>query len=82
MGSEPFPADRVLDMPKWMRMAGWVFWQVLWLGFALIVYANLFSEYGAYGGIRVVNFAAAVVLIGFALWIGTWLPVRTGVFRR
>ena len=76
------PADTVLDMPKWMRMAGWVFWQLLWLGSALIVYANLFSEYGAYGGIRVVNFAAAVVLIGFALWIGTWLPVRTGVFRR
>jgi hypothetical protein len=69
-------------MPKWMRMAGWVFWQLLWLLFAVIVYANLFSEYGAYGGNRVVNSAAAVALIGFALWIGTWLPVKTGVFRR
>ena len=60
-----------------MRIAGWMFWQLLWLAFALLVYANLFSEYGAYGGNRVVHLLAGVALIGIAVWIGTWLPIRT-----
>ena len=69
-------------MPKWMRMAGWAVWQLLWLLCAVVVYANFFSEYGTYGGNRIVNSAAAVALIGLALWFGTWVPAKTGVFRR
>jgi hypothetical protein len=64
-----------------MRITGWLFWQLLWLVFAVLVYANLFSEYGKYGGNRVVNSVAAVALIGIAVWIGTWLPIRSHHLR-
>ena len=82
MGSEPASADTVSDMPKWMRIAGWMFWQLLWLLLAVLVHVKLFSEYGALGGNRAIESTAAVTMVGVALWVGTWLPVRSGVFRR
>jgi hypothetical protein len=68
-----------MKFPVWaewtLRIAGWVTWQLFVLLFAFLVYANLFSEYGVYGGQPVVDGIAAVVFLLLALFLGT-LPVR------
>ena len=66
-------------LPPWVewtfRIAGWIAWQLCVLFFAFVVYAGLFSEYGAYGGHPIVDGVAAVLFLLFALFVGT-LPIR------
>jgi hypothetical protein len=57
------------------RIAAWGAWQLFLLCFVFIVYANLFSEYGAYSH-PAVDPVAAVLFFVAALYIGTWIPVR------
>jgi hypothetical protein len=61
---------------KWtLRVIAWAAWQLFVLFVALVVYANLFSEYGIYTN-RFVDPVAAVFFLLIPLWLGTWLPVR------
>ncbi|PYV10754.1 MAG: hypothetical protein DMG07_20505 [Acidobacteria bacterium] len=73
-----------VTFPGWvewtLRVVAWAGWQLVVLFFALVVYGNLFSEYGIYSN-RFVDPVAAVVLLTLALWLGTWLPVRKWVAR-
>lgn len=63
-------------MMTWaLRIVGWGAWQLFVLFFTLLVYANLFSEYGAYSH-PVVDPIAAVLFLVMALYLGTWVPVR------
>ena len=64
-----------------LRIVAWGVWQAIWLLFTFVVYVSLFSEYGAYGN-RSINPVAAVVFLVFAVWIGTWLPIRDWRERR
>jgi hypothetical protein len=69
----------VLVFPIWvkwtLRVVGWAAWQVFVLFCALVLFANLFSEYGVYSN-RFVDPVAAVAFFVAAIWFGTWLPVR------
>jgi len=56
-------------------MAMWAAWQFFVLIFAFLTWVNLFSEYGIYGG-SAMGAVAAVVFLGIAIFLGTWLPVR------
>lgn len=58
-----------------LRIAGWSAWQLFVLLLAILVYANLFSEYGVYSH-PVLDPLAAVVFFLVALYIGTWVPIR------
>jgi hypothetical protein len=66
-------------VPLWMRwtlsIAAWAAWQSVCLFFTFVAYTNLFSEYGLYSN-RFVDPVAAVLFLMFAVWIGTWLPLR------
>jgi hypothetical protein len=68
-----------LTVPSWMqwtlRIVAWAVWQLCWILFAFILTANLFSEYGVYSNRSVADIAFVVFLV-FALWIGTWKPLR------
>ena len=68
-----------LGVPTWMewalRIVAWSAWQLFVLFFAFLVYASLFSEYGAYSH-PLVDPVAAVLFFIVALYIGTWVPVR------
>jgi hypothetical protein len=53
----------------------WALWQLFVLFFALVVYANLFGEYGIYHQ-PVVDVVAGVIFLAFALTAGTVIPLR------
>jgi len=58
-----------------MRLVAWVLWQTFTLFFALLVWANLFGEYGRYTGVTSGRVALVVALI-FAVIAGTIIPWR------
>ena len=58
-----------------LLFGAWAAWQMIVLLLMLVVYANLFSEYGVYSN-RFVDPVVAIVFVLFALWLGTWLPLR------
>jgi hypothetical protein len=58
-----------------LRIAAWAVWQLFVLAFAFLVWVNLFSEYGIYAH-PVVGPITALMFLGIALFLGTWLPVR------
>lgn len=58
-----------------LAIVGWFIWQLFIFAFVIIVYGNLFGEYGRFRG-RVVESGAAVLLFGAAIVIGTYIPVR------
>jgi hypothetical protein len=64
-----------------LRIAGWAAWQLVCLFFAFVVWANLFSEYGIYSN-KNASAVTAMALLVFAVWIGTWVPVRKWLARR
>ena len=51
-----------------LRIAAWGAWQLFALFLAFIVYANLFSEYGAFSH-QAVDPVAAVVFLAAALYV-------------
>ena len=58
-----------VTFPGWvewtLRVVAWAGWQLVVLFFALVVYGNLFSEYGIYSN-RFVDPVAAVTEVGGA----------------
>jgi hypothetical protein len=58
-----------------MRLLAWTIWQILTLVFALLVWANLFGEYGRYRD-TTASMAALIVALSFALVTGTIIPWR------
>ena len=58
-----------------MRFIAWAFWQLFTLAFALLVWANLFGDYGQYPD-RSLSAAALVVALTFAVVAGTIIPWR------
>ena len=69
------PPEKKAGTRLWRQFFIWCAWQLFVLFFALIVYANLFSEYGAYSHPVVDPIAAAAFLVA-AIYIGTWMPIR------
>jgi hypothetical protein len=62
---------------RWLlRIVGWLVWQSIVALWALILFANLFAEYGRFNN-RFVNPVAAIAVLTAALWVGTWIPVRS-----
>jgi hypothetical protein len=59
-----------------LRIAAWALWQLVVLAFAFLLWANLFSEYGVIYASPVVASVTAVIFLGIAVFVGTWLPVR------
>jgi hypothetical protein len=61
---------------RWpLRIAGWLIWQVMIGFFMLIIFANVFGEYGIFHN-DVVDRLAFVAYVAATLWLGSWLPVR------
>jgi hypothetical protein len=64
---------------RWLlRLVGWLVWQSIVALSALILFANLFAEYGRFNN-RFVNPVAAIAFLAAALWLGTWIPVRSWI---
>jgi hypothetical protein len=69
-----FVSRRVL---RWvLRIAGWMVWQAIVVLWALVIFANIFGEYGRLGSNRFVDPIAALAFLAAALWLGTWIPVQ------
>jgi hypothetical protein len=68
-----------IGRPKWVQwtvtLLSWAAWQLFVLLFTLLVYANLFGEYGLYHQ-PVLEVVAGVVFLAFAVTAGTAIPVR------
>ncbi len=69
-------------LPVWvrrpLRIVGWLVWQSIVALWALILFATLFAEYGRFNN-RFVNPVAAIAFLAAAMWLGTWIPVRSWI---
>lgn len=64
---------------RWiLRIVGWLVWQCIVALWALVLFVNLFGEYGRFDN-RFVSSVAALGFLVAALWLGTWVPVRSWI---